>query len=118
MDQDFEVTEKREGGLPVLAVSGEVDVATRSALQAPLDACIDAGESTLVVDLRAVTFIDSTGLAVLVAALKRCREAGGDLRLVADSPRLLQLLAITGLDQTFSVSESPGAAVQGTSAQD
>jgi anti-sigma B factor antagonist len=106
MDQDFEVTEKREGNVPVFAVSGEVDVATRQALQAPLDKSIDDGETTLIVDLRSVTFIDSTGLGVLVSALKRCREAGGDLQLVADTPRVLQLLAITGLDQTFAVSAS------------
>jgi anti-sigma B factor antagonist len=56
------------------------------------------------VDLRAVTFLDSTALGALVGVLKRCRELGGDLRLAITEPRILKLFAITGLQKTFSIS--------------
>lgn len=113
MDQSFDVAEEVVGDVPVLSVAGEIDVATKSALRGALDEKFDAGHSTIVVDLRDVTFLDSTGLGVLVGALKRCREADGDLRLVVDTPRILQLFAITGLDTTFSISDTVETALRG-----
>jgi len=56
-----------------------------------------------VVDLLGVTFLDSTALGVLVGALKRCREAGGDLRLVIAEPRILKVFEITGLTEVFTI---------------
>ncbi|MGH9169369.1 MAG: STAS domain-containing protein [Acidimicrobiales bacterium] len=106
IEQGLDVTETTADGATVIVVVGEVDVATKSALQDPLEARLDQGEANLTVDLRGVTFIDSTGLGVLVASLKRCRDAGGDLRLVVDTPRILQLLEITGLRKTFSIVDS------------
>ncbi len=103
MAQEFGVSETRKLDLPVLAVRGDVDIATKDALQSSLDAMVEAPDRVLVVDLSEVTFIDSTGLGVLVTTLTRCREAGKDLHLVTESPRVLQLLSITGLDETFSV---------------
>lgn len=52
----------------------------------------------LIVDLTDVSFIDSTGLGVLVTALKHTREAGGSLDVVVAAPRVLKVLALTGLD--------------------
>lgn len=52
----------------------------------------------LIVDLTEVSFIDSTGLGVLVTALKHTREAGGSLDVVVAAPRVLKVLALTGLD--------------------
>jgi len=106
VDQNFDVAEQMAGGIPVLVVTGEIDVVTKPVLHDHLDAQLEMGRSTMVVDLRNVTFLDSTGLGVLIGALKRCREAGGDLRLVVDAPRILQLFTITGLDGVFAI--SPG----------
>jgi len=55
------------------------------------------------VDLGRVDFIDSTGLGVLVGALNRARELGGNLQLICAQERVLKLLRITGLDQVFTV---------------
>ena len=52
----------------------------------------------LIVVLPDVSFIDSTGLGVLVTALKHTREAGGSLDVVVAAPRVLKVLALTGLD--------------------
>jgi anti-sigma B factor antagonist len=68
-----------------------------------LQALIAAGSPTVVVDLLGVTFLDSTALGVLVGALKRCREAGGELPLVITEPRLLKVFEITGLTGVFPI---------------
>ena len=54
--------------------------------------------ASLVIDLTDVGFIDSTGLGVLVTTLKHVREVDGRLDVVVTSPRVLKVLAITGLD--------------------
>jgi anti-sigma B factor antagonist len=104
MDPTLGRAEQTTGDVPVVAVSGELDLASVPGLRGRLEAHLDAGRSMIVVDLRAVTFLDSTALGVLVGVLKRCRELGGDLRLVITEPRILKLFRITGLQEAFSIS--------------
>jgi anti-sigma B factor antagonist len=111
MDQTFSIGEEEIEGVSVVSPSGEIDVATAPPLRDRLQALSSSGRSTVVVNLLGVTFLDSTALGVLVGALKRCREGGGDLPLVIDEPRILRVFDITGLTGVFSIFESLSAAV-------
>ena len=111
MDQTFRIGEEEIDGVPVVSASGEIDVATAPPLRDRLQALGASGRPTIVVDLLGVTFLDSTALGVLVGALKRCRDVGGDLPLVIDEPRILRVFDITGLTGVFSIFESVVAAV-------
>ena len=88
---------------PCLRVSGEVDIQTSPLLDEQLQKVLDQGVSSVVVDLDEVSFLDSTGLSVLIAGLKRCQSAGGELRLVSPRPNVRRVLEITGLTDTFHV---------------
>ena len=112
MDQTFHITEDTSRGVPVVSAAGEIDVATAPPLRDRLQALSASGKPTVVVNLLGVTFLDSTALGVLVAALKRSREAGGDLPLVIDEPRILRVFEITGLTGVFSIFGSVGAALE------
>jgi anti-sigma B factor antagonist len=112
MDEAFDVSVAQVDGVPVVSVSGEVDVATAPILRDRLQELSAGGASTVVIDLQEMTFLDSTGLGVLVGALKRCREGGGELRLVAAQPRILKLLDITGLMGVFPLHETVAAACE------
>jgi len=85
----------------VLEVGGEVDVYTAPRLRERLIEVIDGGGRRVIVDLSRVDFLDSTGLGVLVGALKRLRAAGGTFRLVCGKESLLKIFRITALDQVF-----------------
>jgi len=85
----------------VVTATGEVDLSSASLLREAIGAHLLADRADVVVDLSAVTFLDSTGLGLLVGAAKRARNAGGSLRLVCDNPRVLRVLRITGLDKTL-----------------
>lgn len=98
------------GGWAVVAATGELDAYSAPVLRARLRDIIDGGQPFVVVDLSNVRFVDAAGLGVLVAALKRARVAGGDVRLVAGS-RLARLLELTGLHRVFRVGASPAAVV-------
>jgi len=86
-----------------LVVSGDLDASTAELFNAAIDDVIERGAQLVVLDLTAVDFLDSTGLGVLVGALKRVRTHDGDLSLVCDEPRILKVFEITGLTKVFAM---------------
>lgn len=104
MDDAFGISERDLDGATVVTVTGEVDVATAPALRDRLDQV--AGKDGVVVDLAGVTFIDSTGLGVLIGVRKRYADDGRELRLVVDEPRILRVFTISGLTELFSIHPS------------
>jgi anti-sigma B factor antagonist len=110
MDQEFRIEERTGGNVPVIAVGGEIDVATAPQLREYLHRIISQGHPTVVLDLLGVSFLDSTALGVLVGALKRCRELGGDLHVVVADPRIMKIFEITGLTKVFPIADSLAAA--------
>jgi anti-sigma B factor antagonist len=100
---ELSVTTSRQGDVTVVNVAGEVDVYTAAQLRAALDEEVAAGHVELVVDLDEVTFLDSTGLGVLVGRLKLVRNQSGWLRLVCSNERILRVFRITGLDKVFGI---------------
>ena len=104
-DEMLEVMITVRDGVPVVSAEGEVDVSTAPRLREQLAALpIDAGR--VVVDLAEVSFLDSTGLGVLVASWKKCQEAGARLDLVVTTPQVSKVLEITRLDSMFRIFES------------
>jgi len=73
---------------------------------------IRTGESKVVIDLSAVTFIDSSGLGVLLTALKAARGAGGDVRLTGLTPPVRTIFELTRLFQVFSTFPTVEQAIQ------
>ena len=81
----------------------EIDAATSPLLREQLRAEMVANPGTVVVvDMGAVEFIDSTGLGVLVGALKRARGDGGDLALVNVQTMIMRIFTVTGLNKVFA----------------
>lgn len=99
-------------GVPVVTVRGEVDFGTAPRLRELLVSTAMEGNHQVVVDLGAVEFLDSTGLGVLVGALKRYRTLGGDLHLVISTSRIRSVFELTGLTNAFSINDTVGAAVE------
>src|SRR3954447_11271663 len=99
-----------------LEVGGEVDVYTAPRLRERLVELVEAGARSVIVDLSRVEFLGSTGLGVLVGALKRLRAAGGTLALVCGHERLLKIFRITALDRVFALYDSVEAATAATGA--
>jgi anti-sigma B factor antagonist len=100
---------EQQGASTVLVPRGEIDLDTAPALREALVAAIGDG-ARIIVDLEAVSFIDSVGLGMLVSGLKRARSQGGDLELVCTSQAILKPLEITGLDRVFTIHAARDAA--------
>ena len=84
-------------------VRGDVDLATSPRLRSALVDLHQRGCHHLEVDLGGVEFLDSTGIGVLIGALRRARQAGGELHLLALSPELDRLFALLGLGAVFGL---------------
>jgi anti-sigma B factor antagonist len=108
---EITVSRTTAGNIPIVAISGEVDVYSAPALKDKVGELIAAGQNTLIIDLSNVAFLDSTGLGALVEARSTAAEGGGALPLVCDQERLLKLFTITGLDGVFAIHPSVTAAV-------
>ena len=100
---EVSVNSRRVGDHTVVHVTGEIDVYGAPELREELTAQQESGPVDLVVDLTDVPFMDSTGLGVLVGALKRARTTGGHLRLVIDQEKVLKVFRITALTQVFEI---------------
>ena len=92
----FEVTVQRDNAVATVVVSGEVDLATVPRLSAAVAQHHDA--QLLVLDLTAVTFIDSTGVRVLIEADRACAGSGSRVVVLAGDGPVRRLLDQCNLD--------------------
>ena len=94
----------------VVAIDGELDMATAAALRKPILDAIAAGHRHIVVDLTQVTFIDSTGLSVIIGAHKRLQPAGA-IAVATESKMVRRVFDLTGLTEILPMTTSVAEAI-------
>jgi anti-sigma B factor antagonist len=105
----LDVTTEQHPGHTRVILIGELDIASSGELEEQLAAIEVDSPATLLLDLRRVDFIDSTGLRALIAADERARSAGRRLAVVRGPDAVAHLLAVTQLDQRFEMVDDPDA---------
>lgn len=100
---ELDINTQRDESKCTVTLDGEVDVYTAPRLKEELVSAIEDGCVNVIVDLERVGFIDSSGLGVLVSALRRARERDGVVRIVCTRDNILKIFRITGLDKVFPV---------------
>lgn len=111
MSGDLRLSTDASGGCAVVTVHGEIDLGSAHRLSDAALAALQQVGSRLVLDLAGVSFMDSTGLKVLLALHKRAQVAGGRLLLAGPTRTVLRVLTVTGLDQAFEICDTVDAAV-------
>jgi anti-sigma B factor antagonist len=91
------------GGEQLVSVAGQVDLYTAPELKVAVSRAIDEGAQHLTVDLTGTTFMDSTGLGVLVGARKRLRLLDGSITVVCPDSGIRRLFEISGLNHLFEI---------------
>ena len=101
----WSLTTERVGSDIVLRASGALDLDTAARLRAAATSALRLAGSapTLVVDLSGITFLDSTGLGVLVTLWREARNAGGKFQVARPSAAATRILEITGVDSLFDL---------------
>ena len=92
---------RNDGETLVISPRGELDISTTQALEVALREGIDGDASQVILDLRGVSFIDSTGIRLLVFATAHARSNGDRLRMLHGSEAVERRLLVSGLEQTL-----------------
>jgi anti-anti-sigma factor len=107
MPQTYQVETQREDRAGIARVSGEFDLSAAEAVEAALKA-LEAECDVIVLDLREITFLDSTGLRTITSADARSRAGEFELKIVRGPEHVQKLLHVTGMDKILPLVDHPG----------
>jgi anti-sigma B factor antagonist len=99
----FSLKRLDEGGITRLEVSGEVDVSCADELRDALEECLAEGPTSLEVGLSGTSYIDSTGIGVVVGAAVHASEANASFAVVAPQRNVARVLTLLGVDERLGV---------------
>jgi len=110
----LELTTDAEGATVRVALAGELDISSAGQVERELERIERDGPATLVLDLRELSFMDSTGLRIIVAADARAKEASRRLVIVRGPDAVQRIFRMTRLDERLEMVDAPpdGASVE------
>jgi anti-anti-sigma factor len=111
MKQQLEVDISRLDSTDLLAVHGELDMASALGLAGPLSDVANDGAGSVVIDLSGLSFMDSTGMSVLLNARRRLTRQGRGMLVVCPAGPVLRVFELTSMVQTLRVHPSREAAL-------
>lgn len=112
MQSDFRVETHTTGRATTLAVFGELDLVSSPALQEELERVIGSDATVIVLDLRGLSFMDSTGLHVLIKGQHRALQDGRRFVLTRGGEQVQRLLDLTGVTELMEIVEDPADAIE------
>lgn len=107
----MKILEQKIGNVNIISLSGRLDAYSANDLERKLDSLIDADQVQLVVNLGQLEYMSSSGLRVLLAALKKVRKQQGDIKLACLKPYIKEVFDIAGFTQLFTIFDAEEAAV-------
>ena len=99
----MDLQSKSADNVQILTLSGRFDALTAPLVQEWIEQTLSPEHCQIVIDLKAVSFVDSTALATLVSGMKRARQLEGDLCLCGLQPPVRMVFELTRLDQAFEI---------------
>lgn len=94
----------------LVRVSGRIDSSNAAQFDSVLKE-VASRKNNVVLEMSGIDYISSAGLRAMIALLRECKKQKGDVRLAAPSERVVEVLALAGLDSLFEVYDSDVAAV-------
>jgi anti-sigma B factor antagonist len=112
MQSDFVVDSQITGRAVTLSLSGELDLMASPALDAALERAYESDPELIVIDLRRLEFMDSTGLHRLVAAQQRAVQSGRRFGVVRGAEQVQRLFDLTGIAELLTIVDAPEELVE------
>ncbi len=97
--EQLRIEPRRESDRVVVALTGELDMANAPLLQSAIDEPSLADTETVVLDLQGLTFLDSTGLRIILSAREQCWRRGQEFAVTPGSQQVQRLLSVTGVGE-------------------
>jgi len=115
---EFRVETQTTDRLTTLTVTGELDLTSTPVLERELERISGLDADLIVLDLRGLAFMDSTGLHLLVKAHQRAEQAGRRLALTRGREQVQRLLELTGVSDAVEIVDSPERLLEADGATD
>ena len=96
-------------GVHVIEPNGILDGTQTAAFRQQVDVALEKDAKILLIDLKDITFVDSSGLGVLVACLKNARTAGCKMYICSINDQIRMLFELTSMDRVFEIFENRAA---------
>lgn len=112
----LETRTRTNTGLPVIDVSGEIDLYTAPVFKQALNQTIDDGNKNILINMTGVNYMDSSGFGTLLGVTKRVRPDGGSVNLIGCNDAIARMLKITRLNTIFGLFEDEETAVKAVAA--
>ncbi len=111
MDIKIDIRQK-SNNITLVVLRGEIGTETVNQFKEKLDAIVNEGRKRLVMDFQDVSYLNSMGLGVVAATLKKVKKDKGDLKLVNLSPAVQELFELTRLTKVFEIFDSEESAIK------
>jgi anti-sigma B factor antagonist len=111
MNEGVQISSATSGPVTVLSLEGRLDAVSSEVAGKQIDGVIEDGAGKIVIDLSGLEYISSSGLRVMLAALKKVRSRSGDIRLSALKPFVHEVFEISGFSRIFLVFDNADQAV-------
>ncbi|MFC1517886.1 STAS domain-containing protein [Candidatus Margulisiibacteriota bacterium] len=109
---DLKINIKKDKGIPVIILNGEIDVYTYPQLNEAMEKIIHDGNYNIVINLEDVRYIDSTGLGVLANSASKILTHKGQLNIVCTKPQVRKIFMVSGLMyKNLSLFDNEGTAL-------
>lgn len=99
------VQRKSIGDNTQIILSGEIDIYTSQSFKNELNEVVKSTRGDILIDCKELTYIDSTGLGILVGALKEIRKEDNNIHICNLKDNIKKLFLITGLDKLFKIED-------------
>jgi anti-sigma B factor antagonist len=107
LQSDFRAETHTTGRVTTVTVTGELDLVSSPTLEAELERATHSDCDVVVVDLRTLEFMDSTGLHILVKGNERAQESGRAFAVIRGSEQVDRLLTLTNIAEVMRIVDSP-----------
>ncbi len=102
----MEISEKKIAGVNIISLCGRLDAYCAAEVEKKLNTLIDVTEVRLVIGFDRLDYISSSGLRVLLAALKKTKKQQGDVRLAGMQPYIKEIFDVAGFTPLFNIFEN------------
>jgi anti-sigma B factor antagonist len=111
MSGTLDVSNRKVKGIDIVVIRGRMDAHSSADAGTNINGLIEGGSRRIVVNLGGLEYISSSGLRILLAALKQLKKEGGDLKLASLQHSVLEVFSMAGFDRIFSLFDDEESAV-------
>jgi len=108
----MEIGENKVGNVDILNLVGRLDAYAAADVEKKINAITEKAQVSLVIGMQKLEYISSSGLRVLLAALKNSRKQQGDIKLACMQPYVKEVFDIAGFSQLFKIYETEDDAIK------